>query len=165
MSTTRPQPGNSGTAGNSGNSATHGARARYGTGKASATKGSLSGKLIAIFMLVMLVAIVIAFAKYLGSTANKTINGQVANVEVIDDSTFQLTFDISRKDTERDYYCIVTALNYDMAEVGRRELIIPAGGVADERYSTQIHTRESAVSGNVYGCSENIPFYLDVPTR
>lgn len=128
-------------------------RARY-------QESNFSGKLMAAFLLVMIIAVVVAFAKYLGSVNNKEINGQTADVEIVDDNTFRLTFDVVRKNTDKDYLCIVKALDYEVAEVGRREVLIPAGGEKNQRFTTDIHTRAQAVSGDVYGCTEHIPFYI-----
>ena len=69
--------------------------------------------------------------------------------------------DVKRKNVDTPAYCIVTALNYDMAEVGRREVYISPGGENLQRLQLDIITREPAVAGGAYGCGETIPFYLD----
>ena len=52
------------------------------------------------------------------------------------------------------------ALNYGKAEVGRREFLIEPGGDRTKRFSVDIPTRDVAVAGTVYGCSDNPPSYL-----
>lgn len=120
-----------------------------------------TGKLVAIFTLVLVASFGVAFAKYLRTVENQSTNISFASSERIDDSTLRVWADISRKDVSVPAYCIVTALNYDMAEVGRREVYIPPGGPTQQRIETDIATRELAVAGGAYGCSEDIPFYLD----
>ncbi|MCS4534980.1 DUF4307 domain-containing protein [Corynebacterium sp. HS2168-gen11] len=133
-------------------------RTRYsGT---TAPQSQVSGKIAAIFVLVLVLAFVVAFAKFLRTTDQQPVNISFASAEMIDDSSIKIIADISRKDTSVPSYCIVTALNYSMAEVGRREVYVPAGGDSVARWEIIVPTRSEAVSGKAYGCSEKIPFYL-----
>ncbi|MDO4761362.1 MAG: DUF4307 domain-containing protein [Corynebacterium sp.] len=134
-------------------------RARY-SGAPSGQESTMSGKLVAIFVLVLVVAFAVAFAKFLRTTDQQPVNITFASAERIDDSSIKVVADISRKDTSKPAYCIVTALNYEMAEVGRREVYVPAGGLELARWEIDVPTREPAVSGGAYGCSDTIPFYL-----
>lgn len=138
-------------------------RQRYASGSAATAsdRGTLSGKLLAVLLVVILAAIVVALAKYVQHSQMTKISGQTANVRVIDDHNFKLTVDITRSDVSVPSYCIVTALNYDIAEVGRREIFLPAGGDSTRRIDVELQTTEPAVSGDVYGCATDIPFYLD----
>lgn len=120
-----------------------------------------TGKLIAVFALVLVIAFAVALAKYLRSEENQTTHINFASSERIDDSTMRVWVDVSRKDVNVPAYCIVTALDYDMAEVGRREFYVPPGGDANQRFQIDVPTRELAVAGGAYGCGESIPFYLD----
>lgn len=120
-----------------------------------------TGKLIAVFALVLVIAFAVALAKYLRSEENQTTHINFASSEHIDDSTMRVWVDVSRKDVNVPAYCIVTALDYDMAEVGRREFYVPPGGDANQRFQIDVPTRELAVAGGAYGCGESIPFYLD----
>ncbi|AKE41778.1 putative secreted protein [Corynebacterium kutscheri] len=133
-------------------------RQRYNVN--TSDKGSWSSKLIAIFMVVIVAAFALAFVRYMQAQGKATVQAETATVEIIDDQTFLLGIDVTRTTTAEPTYCIVTALNYDKAEVGRREVLIPAGGNKLERVFTRIATTEQAVSGDVYGCSNIIPFYL-----
>lgn len=135
-------------------------RQRYAK-ESSTTKGTISGKLIAIFALVMVIAFAFALVKFFQAEAKSTITGETATVEQIDENAMRVVVDITRKDTSVPTYCIVTALDYDINEVGRREVVIPAGGETTERIAVEVPTRATAVSGDVYGCSDIIPFYMD----
>nr|WP_120492152.1 DUF4307 domain-containing protein [Corynebacterium lactis] len=73
---------------------------------------------------------------------------------------FIFTLDVTREKPELDSYCIIYALNYDLAQVGRRDVLVPAGGPATVRMDVPIATRETAVAGDVYGCSTEIPDFL-----
>ncbi|WBT09645.1 DUF4307 domain-containing protein [Corynebacterium sp. SCR221107] len=128
------------------------------------TRGTLSGKLIVVVVIVILLGIGYAGIKLYNSQKNNTISGKTATVEQVNDSTMRLWFDVTRKSTDNPSYCIVTAVDYDRGEVGRREVVIPAGGEKVQRIEVDITTTSAAASADVYGCSEDLPFYLKVPS-
>lgn len=119
-----------------------------------------TGKLMALFCIALVAGLALAIAMYLRTANEHTVTGATTDVKTIDENTFELTVDIEREDTDAASYCIVTALNYDVAEVGRREILIPEGGNSTQRMVIHIATTESAVSGDVYGCSYTVPEYL-----
>ena len=53
------------------------------------------------------------------------------------------------------------AVDYDHAEIGRREVVLPAGGEAMQRIPVDMPVSGDLASGRVYGCSEQIPAYMD----
>ncbi|AEQ06280.1 DUF4307 domain-containing protein [Corynebacterium pseudotuberculosis] len=132
-------------------------RTRY---SAPQKTSNLSGKLLAVLILVIVAAIAVALIKFVQKDRQTKISGQIANVMQVDDNNFKLTVDVTRDNTSVDHYCIVTALDYEMAEVGRREFFLPSGGDKTQRIEVPIKTSKGAVSGNLYGCSDSIPFYL-----
>lgn len=138
------------------------ARSRYeATPHETTHRGStLSGKLMALFFLALVAGLALSIAMYLRTSNEHSVTGSTTDVRVLEDNLFELTVDIERADTDADSYCIVTALNYDVAEVGRREILIPAGGNTTQRMVIHIATTEPAVSGDVYGCSYDVPGYL-----
>lgn len=83
-----------------------------------------------------------------------------AREEGREDDVFIFTLDVTREDPSKDSYCIIYALDYHVAEVGRREVFVPAGGPSTVRMDVPIHTRGEAVAGDVYGCSTTIPPHL-----
>ncbi|GGG78316.1 DUF4307 domain-containing protein [Corynebacterium pelargi] len=139
------------------------ARKRYAAGANSSQQSTLSGKLLAILILVMVFAVAIAAFRLVKQQQAITITGKTAEVTQLSDDQFKLSFDVTRDDTSTDSYCIVKALNYDMAEVGRREVVIPAGGNRTARYETIITTSGPGASADVYGCATELPFYLSAP--
>ncbi|MEY6450083.1 DUF4307 domain-containing protein [Corynebacterium pseudotuberculosis] len=132
-------------------------RTRY---SAPQKTSNLSGKLLAVLILVIVAAIAVALIKFVQKDRQTKISGQIANVMQVDDNNFKLTVDVTRDNTSIDHYCIVTALDYEMAEIGRREFFLPSGGDKTQRIEVPIKTSKGAVSGNLYGCSGSIPFYL-----
>lgn len=134
-------------------------RSRY-HGKSPQPQSTISGKVIVIFALVMVIAFSVALAKYLQSADNQSTNVSFASSERISDTTLRVWVDVKRQNVDTPAYCIVTALNYDMAETGRREVYIQPGGDKIQRLQLDILTREPAVAGGAYGCGEDIPFYL-----
>lgn len=135
-------------------------RARYGD-----TNRRLPGKLIVVGIIAMLViALAYIFVQMNRVSAPDVSASQAgwAREEGREDDIFIFTLDVTREDPSLDSYCIIYALNYDVAEVGRRDVIIPAGGAKTIRVDVPIQTREQAVAGDVYGCSTEIPPFLDV---
>lgn len=142
-------------------------RARYGgadprTRAQVSPRGGVSGKIVAIIMVILLALLVIFVARYLANRQEDTVKAQMTDFERIDDSTFHMDIDVTRNNPSVPSYCIVRALNFDMAEVGRREVLLPPGGEEQQRIPVDIVTRSEAVSGNVYGCSTTIPSYMDL---
>lgn len=128
------------------------------------SQSTWSGKMVAIFAVVIFIAFIVAGVKYVNSQVNKTISAKTATVEQVSGTIMRQWLDVTRKHTDRVSYCIVKAVDYDKNEVGRREVIIPAGGDKVQRIEVDITTTVPAASADVYGCSEDLPFYLSVPS-
>jgi hypothetical protein len=92
------------------------------------------------------------------------IEGRQTAFNVIDDGTVDVTFQVVREQPERPAVCIVRARSRDGDETGRKEVYVPAG----ERSviaSTVLRTSRRAVTGEVFGCSYEVPNYLEPVTR
>ena len=119
--------------------------ARY---NAAPGKGSaIVGKLITVGAVVFVVLAGIVIYQYYQKVTSATVSATTTGFSRIDN-------------VEIPSYCIITALNYGKAEVGRREFLIEPGGDRTKRFSVDIPTRDVAVAGTVYGCSDNPPSYL-----
>ena len=141
------------------------ARSRYGSSSSSARTGkSWTNRALVLIFLGMLVAAVVFAVQYVRS--QQKINADISYVthEILSDDTARVWVDITRNRVEEPAYCIVQAFDYSKAEVGRREIAVPAGGEAAQRVAVDIPTNHPAVAGGVYGCSGNIPSYLDIST-
>lgn len=131
---------------------------RYGS---SSRGGTTGGKVVAVIALLLVTAILVVSARALLERFNRPVTAEFISQERIDDSTGRLWIDVDRKDPSQPAYCIVTAVDYSHAEVGRREVILPAGGEKHERLAVELPVREPLVSGRIYGCSDKLPFYMD----
>ncbi len=136
-------------------------RARYGTGGDTAKGGSVGGRILAIAAVVMLVLVLVVGGRSIAQRFNRPITAEFISQERIDDTTGRLWIDVTRKDPSVPSYCIVTAVDYSHSEVGRREVVFPAGGEKQMRVPVDLPVRAPLVSGHVYGCADKLPFYLD----
>ncbi len=135
------------------------ARQRYG--EAEPKGGTIGGKIVAVVALVLVAAVLFFGGRTLADRMNRPISADFVSQERIDDSTGRLWIEVKRKDPSVPSYCIVTAVDYQHAEVGRREVVFPAGGEELTRVAVDIPVRSPLASGHVYGCSTNLPFYLN----
>ncbi len=135
---------------------------RYRGNREITASNNWTGKLIAAAAVVIVIALVIAFVQFMQRREAETVSATMGAFERIDDDTFQMNVDITRDNPEVPTYCIVTALAYSHAEVGRREIYVEPSTDTVVRITTQIPTREPAVSGGIYGCSTNIPSHMNM---
>lgn len=132
-------------------------KASYGNSRSS----GVSGKIIVIGVIVVLVAAGIFIWSQWRNSSDADVSGTAAGFEVTSDDRIQMNLDITRDDADKPAYCVVTAMNYDKAEVGRREAVVAGGGSDTTRLTVAIPTHERAVAADVYGCSTVFPSYLD----
>ncbi|GAB3086737.1 DUF4307 domain-containing protein [Corynebacterium aquatimens] len=133
---------------------------RYGTAKPSALD-EFTGKAMVITTALLLIALVVFGVRLFLQRDDNPVTASFISHERIDESTSRVWIDVERKNPNVPSYCIVTSLNYEKAEVGRRDVMLPAGGEKSQRMAVDIPTRDLPVSGKVYGCSTTIPFFLD----
>lgn len=150
------------TASNPTPSATSRPAARYGEKPQPQTNG-VAGKVVAIIGIILVALIVVMLGRYVIQRQEQPISATLVSHERVDDTTSRVWFDVERKeDTMAEpSYCIITSLNYDMAEIGRREIVIPAGGDRIQRMHVDIPVNDLPVNGGVYGCASTMPPYLD----
>lgn len=132
---------------------------RYG--RANSSGGTVGGKVVAVIAVLLMGALLFFGARTIMNRFNEPVRAEFISQEHIDESTGRLWIDVTRKHPDTPAYCIVTAVDYSHAEVGRREVILPAGGEEHSRIAVDLPVREPLVSGRIYGCSENLPFYMD----
>ncbi|MCF4006834.1 DUF4307 domain-containing protein [Corynebacterium uropygiale] len=139
---------------------------RYGRSPSPQKKGprSITGKWIVVGIIIVLILAVVYVAWTVRQrSVTSEVSASMAGFSAIDDSTLQMDVDVTRKDVTVPSYCIVTALDINHAEIGRREVLIPAGGNETQRITTTIPSTSRPVSGGVYGCSTSIPAHLSIP--
>ena len=132
---------------------------RYGRKRGSG--GSTGGKVVAVVAALLMLGLLFFGARTIMERFNQPVRAEFISQEHIDDETGRLWIDVSRKNPDTPAYCIVTAVDYSHAEVGRREVVLPADGEEHSRIAVDLPLREPLVSGRIYGCSENLPFYMD----
>lgn len=116
--------------------------------------------------LVPIVAIVVltacAAVAYLGfqKYGPADIEADELGYTVVDDATVALRFKVTRADPHQPVVCFVRAMDRDIIEVGRREVLITGSEHGTVEVTTEIHTSARPSSGSVYGCSATVPEYL-----
>ncbi|MEJ5927516.1 DUF4307 domain-containing protein [Corynebacterium sp. H128] len=118
------------------------------------------GPIIAIGAVLFVIALGVVVFQYYQKVSAVTVSATTAGYERTDDNVLKVNVDVTRKNTDIPTYCIITAMNYDKAEVGRREIVIPPGGDSAARYPVEIPSRDVPVAAKVYGCSEKLPAHL-----
>lgn len=109
-------------------------------------------------VIAVLVGSVIAWIGY-RNLGTQPVEARQTAFEVLDDSTVEITFEVVRQTPEQAVVCIVRARSEDGDEAGRREVLVPAGaGTAHE--TTVLKTSKPPVTGEVFGCSYQVPEYL-----
>jgi len=137
-------------------------KASYGASDQN-TRG-VSGKFLVIGIVgVLIVAGVFIWSQWRNSS-DADVTASVAGFSDNEDDSIMMNLDVTRDDTSKPAYCIVTAMNFDKAEVGRREAVVAADGDENTRLQIKVPTREQAVATDLYGCSSVFPSYLDDST-
>ncbi|MFB9907253.1 DUF4307 domain-containing protein [Allokutzneria oryzae] len=78
---------------------------------------------------------------------------------VVDDHSVKINFQVTRDEPSRPAVCVVRARSEDGDEAGRKEVYVaPARDLSLE--TTVIRTSKRPVTGEVFGCSYQVPEYL-----
>lgn len=133
---------------------------RYGSRTPKPSRPTLRIALIATALLAGLVVAVVAY-RNLGSAP---IDGQQTLYSRLDDHSLRVTIEVQRDNPHRPADCVVRAMSKDGQEVGRKEVYVPP---SDDtiRLDTVVRTSNTPASGDVYGCTYNVPEYLSTHTR
>jgi hypothetical protein len=92
----------------------------------------------------------------------KEIEGQQVSFDIVDDSTLTIKLAVTRQDPGRAAVCIVRARSREGDETGRREVYVAPSDSGTVQFDTTIRTSRPPVIGEVYGCSFDVPAYLEV---
>jgi hypothetical protein len=87
------------------------------------------------------------------------IEGRQTAFTVVDDGSVKITFQVVRDQPQRPAVCIVRARSADGDETGRKEVYLPAGA-SSVLATTVLRTSRRPVTGEVFGCSYEVPVYL-----
>ncbi|PWH07957.1 DUF4307 domain-containing protein [Brachybacterium endophyticum] len=83
--------------------------------------------------------------------ADQPASAKTVGYDHVDDNTISLTFQLTRQPDEA-VTCTVQALNKGRAQVGFREVDVPAGSQRQVVRTVDIDTQGEAVSAEVVGC-------------
>jgi hypothetical protein len=100
----------------------------------------------------------VAFVGY-QNLGTKPIEAKQIAFEVLDDRSVAVTFEVVRDQPERAAVCIIRARSDDGDESGRREVYIPPGRTTAVE-KTVLRSSKPPVTGEVFGCSYQVPAYL-----
>ncbi|WP_158842410.1 DUF4307 domain-containing protein [Saccharothrix deserti] len=109
-------------------------------------------------VIAVLVGAVVAWVGY-RNLGTMPVEAKQTAFEVLDDSSVEITFEVVRQTPEQPVVCIVRARSQDGDEAGRREVLVEPG--ADTvRATTVLKTSKPPVTGEVFGCTYQVPAYL-----
>ena len=116
---------------------------------------------VVLFVVVVLAALGLAVAGY-RNFGSPPLEGRQTAFLVVDDGSVRITFQVVREQPQRPAVCIVRARSDDGDETGRKEVFV-APGSRSVLVETVLRTSRRPVTGEVFGCSYEVPGYL-VPT-
>lgn len=89
------------------------------------------------------------------------VSGQATGYELLSSDRVAVQYTVNRSNPDDAVVCIVRARAKDGSEVGRREVVVPAGGDLQVGARVELTTSRPAVIGEVFGCGVHVPPYLD----
>ncbi|MCM6777079.1 DUF4307 domain-containing protein [Nocardia sp. CDC159] len=128
---------------------------RYGTGPHRDRRWIA----IALGAVVVLLGLGVAYLGY-RQFGPQDIEPDQLGYAIVDDSTLDIRFKVTRKHPDQPVVCFVRAMDSDTAEVGRREVLIPPSPSGTVELTVRIRTTARPANGNIYGCSGKVPPYL-----
>lgn len=111
-----------------------------------------------LLVMVVLAGFGVAIVGY-RNLGSPPIEGRQTGFQVIDDGSVRIRFQVVRKQPERPAVCIVRARSRDGDETGRKEVFVPPGS-RSVLAETVLRTSRRPVTGEVFGCSYEVPGYL-----
>ncbi|MFS8101969.1 DUF4307 domain-containing protein [Lentzea alba] len=100
----------------------------------------------------------VAFVGY-RNLGTKPIEAKQTAFNILGDDRVEVSFEVSRDQPERPAVCIIRARSKDGDEAGRREVLVPPGNSVVVE-TTVLRTSKPPVTGEVFGCSYQVPPYL-----
>ena len=108
---------------------------------------------------VVVLGLIIAFIGY-KQFGPKDIDPEQLGYTIIDDSTAEAHFKVTRTHPERAAVCFVRAMDTDGSEVGRREVLIAPSSSDTVELKTIVRSVARPAATDIYGCGGKIPAYL-----
>lgn len=92
--------------------------------------------------------------------ADPEVSGSATGHEVLSSNSIAVQYTVNRQNPDEAVACVVRGRAQDGAEVGRREVLIPASDQVQVGARTVVQTSRPAVIGEVFGCTAAVPSYL-----
>jgi hypothetical protein len=115
--------------------------------------------LIGLSVLVVLAGIGIAYVGYT-RFADPPVSGEGTGYSIVDGSTVDVSFTVTRNDPAKAVACVVRARSRAGDEIGRREVLIPPGDSQQTSVESRVKTTGPPAIGEVFGCTTSVPPYL-----
>nr|WP_228046941.1 DUF4307 domain-containing protein [Saccharopolyspora sp. HNM0983] len=112
----------------------------------------------------VLVALVGGTLVAYNNLGTQPIEGDRITYDAVDEHTLRLAIEVQRDDPQRPAACVVRARGGAGEEVGRKEVLVPPTD-GTFRLETELRTTYEGKSGEVYGCTYNVPEYLSTHLR
>ncbi|MFC9786380.1 DUF4307 domain-containing protein [Rhodococcus sp. NPDC127528] len=126
------------------------------------TQRSLHGSRIMAIVLtigVILLGTALAYYAY-NKFDNKDISTSVISYDIVNDSTINIRFTVTRDEPSEPAVCIVRARSRDGSETGRREVYVAPSDSGTVDLTTFIRTSQAPGIADIYGCGADVPRYL-----
>ena len=104
------------------------------------------------------VGALLAFVGY-RNLGTKPIEAKQTAFTILGDDQVKVSFEVSRDQPDRPAVCIIRARSKDGDETGRREVLVPPGNSVVVE-TIVLRTSKPPVTGEVFGCSYQVPAYL-----
>lgn len=133
---------------------------RYGR---SGPRGRSRWKYWAALSVFLVAGVVVAVVGY-RNLGSDPIDAEVTSFQVLDDHTVTITFTVDRDHPNQAADCIMRSRSKDGAEAGRGEVYVPPSTTTIQ-LTTRLRTVRTPTTGEVYGCSYQVPAYLTKSVR
>ncbi|MFT4199192.1 DUF4307 domain-containing protein [Gordonia sp. (in: high G+C Gram-positive bacteria)] len=134
----------------------YGPRATYPTERSPMSRRRWFAALTAGVIVAGVIVAAIGFTKF----GNPEVSGEGTGYFITGPDTVDVQFTVNRADPAKPVACVVRARAKDGSEIGRREVLVPAGQATRVGVRTTLHTAGRPVTGEVFGCGGTVPPYL-----
>lgn len=133
---------------------------RYGSRGRTSRRPVLRWAVIVAALVVLTGGTLIAY----DNLGTQPITADRVTYEIVDEHTLRLAIEVQRDEPQRPGACVVRARGGAGEEVGRKEVLVPPTS-GTSRLETELRTTYGAKTGEVYGCTYNVPEYLSSDLR
>ncbi|MBU3067553.1 DUF4307 domain-containing protein [Nocardia sp. NEAU-G5] len=129
---------------------------RYGTTRRRRTPRWMPLALGGVVVALGLVIAYLGFKQF----GPKDVDPEQLGYSVVNDSTVEAHFKVTRTHPEQPAFCFVRAMDKDGNEVGRREVLIAPSNSGTVEMKVTVRSLAKPAASDVYGCGSHVPAYL-----